>query len=140
MSTLGFWFGAVQGTAGGDYSQQGITGSIAYLAHISRYDIMYVSCQLAHAVSKQPKVHMGAPPFAAFCWNYGVQHHYYCVFGCKLWGNNHDKGKLISAHPIMMAKDPMRFKAGVQSVPVICAHGSRAGGIEDASPRFSPTT
>ena len=39
---------------------QAITGSFMYLAQISRYDVMYSTCQLARAMSKPSKVHMGA--------------------------------------------------------------------------------
>ena len=39
---------------------QAIKGSVMYLAHILRYDIMYGSGQLARAMSRPTKVHMGA--------------------------------------------------------------------------------
>ena len=39
---------------------QAITGSLMYLAQILRYDIMYSSGQLARAMSRPAKVHMGA--------------------------------------------------------------------------------
>ena len=39
---------------------QAITGSVMYLAQITRYDIMYSTCQLARAMSRPSKVHMGA--------------------------------------------------------------------------------
>ena len=39
---------------------QAITGSVMYLAQITRYDVMYSTCQLARAMSKPSKVHMGA--------------------------------------------------------------------------------
>ena len=39
---------------------QGITGSVIYLAQITRYDVMNAACQLARATSKPAKVHMGA--------------------------------------------------------------------------------
>ena len=39
---------------------QAITGSVMYLAQVTRYDIMYSTCQLDRAVSKPSKVHMGA--------------------------------------------------------------------------------
>ena len=40
---------------------QAITGSVMYLAQITRYDVMYAICQLARAMSKPSKAHMGAP-------------------------------------------------------------------------------
>ena len=39
---------------------QAITGSVMYLAQITRYDIMYSSGQLARAMSRPAKVYMGA--------------------------------------------------------------------------------
>ena len=39
---------------------QAITGSVMYLAQILRYDIMYSSGQLACALSRPAKEHMGA--------------------------------------------------------------------------------
>ena len=39
---------------------QAITGSVMYLAQITRYDVMYAVCQLSHAMSKPSKAHMGA--------------------------------------------------------------------------------
>ena len=39
---------------------QAITGSVVYIAQVTRYDIMYSTCQLARAISKPSKVHMGA--------------------------------------------------------------------------------
>ena len=39
---------------------QAITGSVMYLAQITRYNIMYSTCQLARAMSRPSKVHMDA--------------------------------------------------------------------------------
>ena len=39
---------------------QAIVGSVMYLAKVRRYDIMYACSQLARALSKPSKVHMGA--------------------------------------------------------------------------------
>ena len=39
---------------------QAITGSVMYLAQITRYDVMYAICQLVRAMSKPSKAHMGA--------------------------------------------------------------------------------
>ena len=39
---------------------QAITGSVMYLAQITRYDVMYAVCQLARAITKPSKTHMGA--------------------------------------------------------------------------------
>ena len=42
---------------------QAITGSVMYLAQILRYDIMYSSGQLACALSRLAKEHMGAATY-----------------------------------------------------------------------------
>ena len=42
---------------------QAITGSVMYLAQILRYDIMYSSGQLACALSRPAKEHMGAATY-----------------------------------------------------------------------------
>ena len=39
---------------------QAMTGSVMYLAQMLRYDIMYRSGQLARAMSRPAKVHVGA--------------------------------------------------------------------------------
>ena len=39
---------------------QAIIGSVVYLAKILRYDIMHISRQLARAMSRPAKIHMGA--------------------------------------------------------------------------------
>ena len=72
-----------------------------YLAQITRYDIMYSSGQLARAMSKPWKVHMGAAKhllrYLAGTTNFTIV---YKQGGFKLtafsdsnWGNNRDNGK-----------------------------------------------
>ena len=41
---------------------QGITGAVMYLTQITRYDSLYAVSQLARAMSKPAKAHMGAAP------------------------------------------------------------------------------
>ena len=42
------------------WCHQAATGAVMYLAQVTRYDILYVATQLARAMSKPAKAHMGA--------------------------------------------------------------------------------
>lgn len=103
---------------------QAITGSIMYLAQITRYDVMYSTCQLARAMSKPSKVHMGAAKhllrYLAGSTDFTIV---YKKGGFKLtafsdanWGNNPDNGKSTSCYLIMMSRAPVSFKTGPQSL------------------------
>ena len=52
---------------------QAITGSVMYLAQITRYDVMYSSGQLARAMSKPSKVNSETSS-ALFGWNHEFYH------------------------------------------------------------------
>lgn len=103
---------------------QAITGSIMYLAQITRYDIMYASCQLARAMSKPAKAHMGAAKHllrylsgsTSFSITYKRGGFKLTDFSDSNWGNNPDNGKSTSAYIIMMANGPISFKSGLQSL------------------------
>ena len=103
---------------------QAITGSVMYLAQVTRCDIMYSTCQLARAMSKPSKVHMGA---AKHILRYLAGIPDCCIVrkkgGFKLtafsdanWGNNPDNGKSTSCYIIMMSRAPVSFKTGIQSL------------------------
>ena len=96
-----------------------------YLAQITRYDIMCRG-QLARAMSKPSKIHMGAAKhllrFLAGTTNFTIV---YKQGGFKLtafsdsnWGNNPDNGKSTSCY-IMLSRAPVSFKSGVQSLTAI---------------------
>ena len=103
---------------------QAITGSVMYLAQITRYDVMYAVCQLARAISKPSKSHMGAAKqllrYLAGTTDFSIV---YKRGGFKLsafsdanWVNNPDNGKSTSAYLVMLSKAPISFKSGVQSL------------------------
>ena len=103
---------------------QAITGSVMYLAQITRYDVMYAVCQLARAMSKPSKAHMGAAKqplrYLAGTKDFSIV---YKRGGFKLsafsdanWGNNPDNGKSTSAYLVMLSKASISFKSGIQSL------------------------
>ena len=95
-----------------------------YLAQISRYDILHAVNQLARAISKPSKAHMGAakhvPRYLAGSVNFPIT---YKRGGFKLttytdanWGKNPDSGKSTSSYIEMLANGPISFKVGLQSL------------------------
>ena len=106
---------------------QAITGSVMYLAQVTRYDIMYSTCQLARAMSKPSKVHMGAAkhllrylagsPDCRIVYKKGGFK--LTAFSDTNWGNNPDNGKSTSCYVIMMSRGPVSFKTGIQSLTAI---------------------
>ena len=89
-----------------------------YLAQIISYGIMYSSGQLARAMSKPSKVHMGAAKhllrFLAGTTNFTVV---YRQEDFKLtsisdsnWGNNPDNGKSTSCYVMMLSRAPVSSK------------------------------
>ena len=103
---------------------QAIVGSVMYLAQVTRYDIMYACSQLARALSKPSKVHMGAAKhllrylagtkdFAITCkrGKFTLD-----AFSDANWGNNPDNGKSTSCYIVLMCKAPISFKTGQQSL------------------------
>ena len=80
-----------------------------YLAQITRYDVMYPVCQLARAISKPSKAHMGAAKqllrYLAGTTDFSIVY--------KRGGFN---GKSTSACLVMLSKAPISFKSGIQSL------------------------
>jgi len=103
---------------------QAITGSVMYLAQITRYDVMYSTCQLARAMSKPSKVHMGAAKHLLrylagtldFSLVYKKGGFKLTAFSDSNWGNNPDNGKSTSCYIMMFCKAPVSFRSGVQSL------------------------
>ena len=103
---------------------QAITGSVMYLAQITRYDVMYAVCQLARAMSKPSKAHVGAAKqllrYLAGTTDFSIVYKRggfkLSVFSGANWGNNPDNGKSTSAYLIMLSKAPISFKSGIQSL------------------------
>ena len=80
---------------------QAITRSLMYLAQITRYDIMYSTCQLARGMSRPSKVHMGASKHLLrylagntdFTLVYKKGMFKLTPFSDFNWGNNTDNGE-----------------------------------------------
>ena len=103
---------------------QAITGSVMYLAQISRYDIVYSTSQLARAMSTSAKIHMGAAKHLLrylsgtkdFSITYKKGGLRLTAFADSNKGKNLDGGNSMSSYIIMMAKAPVCFKSGLQSL------------------------
>ena len=109
---------------------QAITGFVMYLAQITRYDIMYSTSQLARAMSTLAKIRMGGAAKHVLRYLSGAKDFSikYKKGGLRLtafsdsnWGNNPDNGKSMSSYIMMMAKAPVSFKSGLQSLTAMSA-------------------
>ena len=93
---------------------QAITGSVTYLAQITRYD-MYSICQLARVMSKPSKVHMGAAKHLLrylgetldFSLVYKKGGFKLTAFSDSNWGSNPDNGRSTSCYIMMFCKAPV---------------------------------
>ena len=91
------------------------------LAQILGCDIMYSSGQLARAMSRHAKVHMGAAkhvlryPAGAtdFTIVYNKGGFELTAFSDSNWGNNVDNDKSTSCYSMMMSRPPVSCKSGV---------------------------
>ena len=103
---------------------QAITLSVMFLAQITRYDVMYAVCQLARAMSKPSKAHMGAVKqllrYLAGTTDFSIVYKRgdfkLSAFSDAKWGNSSDNGKSTSAYLVMLSKAPISFKSGIQSL------------------------
>ena len=85
---------------------QAITGSVLYLAQITRYDIMYSTSQLARAMSTPAKIHMGAAKpllrYLSGTKNFSITYKKgglrLTAFSNSNWGNNPDSGKSMLSY------------------------------------------
>ena len=99
---------------------QSIVGVVMYLAHVSRYDILYGVHQLARAMSNPSKAHMRASKnvlryFACaidFVITYKKRGFKLTAFSDANWGNNPDNGKSTSSYVVMMRNGPVSVKVG----------------------------
>ena len=95
-----------------------------YLAQVTCYDIMYACSQLARALSKPSKVHMGAAKHLLrylagtkdFAITFKRGKFTLDAFSDANWGNNPDNGKSTSCYIVLMCKAPISFKTGQQSL------------------------
>ena len=103
---------------------QSIVGSTMYLSQVTRYDISYSVNQLARAMSKPSKVHMGvAKHLLRYLAGTVDSSTTYKQGGFRLnaysdanWGNNPDNGKSTSSYIMMMCNGPVSFKVGMQGL------------------------
>ena len=101
---------------------QAITGVVIYLAQATRYDILYTVNQLARAMSKPAKAHIGAAKHLLrylagptdFSITYKQGGFQLIAFQGANWGNNHDNGRSTSPYIVMPANAPIGFNGGLQ--------------------------
>ena len=97
---------------------------MTYVAQILRYDIVYSSGQLARAMSRPAKVHMGAAKHllrylagtTEFTIVYKKGGFKLTAFSDSNWGKNSDNGKSTPCYIIMLSRALLSFKSGVQSL------------------------
>ena len=85
---------------------------------------MYAVCQLARAMPKPSKAHMGAAKqllrYLARTTDFSIVYKRggfeLSAFSDANWGNNPDNGKSTSAYLVMLSKAPISFKSGIQSL------------------------
>ena len=90
---------------------QAITGAVMYLAHATRYDILFTINQLARAMSKSAKAHMaagkrllrylaGSTDISITCKKGDFR---FAAFSDANWGNSSDNGRSASSYIVMLA-------------------------------------
>ena len=103
---------------------QAITGSVMYLAQVTRYDIMYAINQLSKAMSKPSKAHMASAKrlLRLPSRDDGLCHHYkqgafkLTSFVDAKWNNNPDHGKSTSSYLVFFSNALVSFKVGLQGL------------------------
>ena len=101
-----------------------ITGAVIYLAQVARYDILYAVNQLARAMSKPAKAHMGAAKhllrYLAGSTDFFIADKYggfrLAAFSDANWSNNPDNGRCTSSYIVMLANAPISFKVGLKGL------------------------
>ena len=108
----------------GKLRYQSITGAATYLAQGCRYDILYIVNQLARAMYKPSKAHMGATKHLVrylagstdFSITYKQEDFKLTAFFDADWRENPEKGKSTSSYIILLSNGPIGFKAGIQGL------------------------
>ena len=91
-----------------------------YLRQVARYDISYAVNQLARAMSKPSKMHMGVANhllrYLAGTVDFSIAYNQggfrLIAYSDANWGNNPANGKSTSSY-IMMCNGPVSFKVGM---------------------------
>ena len=114
----------------GKWRYQSTTGPAIYLAQVCRYGILYTVSQLARAMSKPSKAHMGAAKpllrylagSTDFPINYKQRGFKLTAFSDANWGANPDNGTSTSLYIIMLSNGPISFKVDIQKKAVFCSN------------------
>ena len=111
-----------------------------YLAQITRYDVMYAVCQLARAMPKPSKAHMGAAKqllrYLAGTTDFSIVYKRgsfkLSAFSDANWGNNPDNCKSTSAYLVMLSGSH-QLQVRNSKPDRYVHHGSGAGclGLDD---------
>ena len=103
---------------------QSITGAVMYLAQVTRYDILYAVNQLARAMSKPAKAHMGAAKhllrYLAGSTDFSITYKQggfrLAAFPDANWGNNSDNDRSTSSYILILVNAPISFKVRLQGL------------------------
>ncbi|CAM9739192.1 unnamed protein product [Ascophyllum nodosum] len=108
----------------GKRRHQSITGAAMYLTQVCRYSILYTVNQLARAMFKPSKAHMGLAKHllrylagsAEFSITYKQGGFKLMAFSDVNRGANPDNGKSTPSYIIMLFNGPISFKVGIQGL------------------------
>ena len=103
---------------------QAITGSVMYLAQVTRYDIGYAVNQLVRGMSNPSKAHMAAAKhllrYLAGTTDHVITYNQggfqLTAFSDANWGSNPDNGKSTPSYLIFLSNGPISFKVGLQGL------------------------
>ena len=103
---------------------QAITGAVMYLTQVIRYDILHAVNQLAKAIPKPAKAHMGVAKHLLrylagstdFSMTYKQGGFRLAAFLDTNWGNNPKNGRSPSSYIVMVANAPISFKVEQQGL------------------------
>ena len=123
-STPGYGRTTIPRTHFSSRRNQGIVGSLMYIAQVLRYDIRYATGQWARPMAKPSKVHMAAAKhtlrYLAGTTNFDITYKKgglkLAIFSDSNWANNPDNGKSTSSYVTMLANAPMSFRSGLQGL------------------------
>ena len=95
-----------------------------YLVQVNRYGILNAANELARAISKPAKAHMGTVKhlvcyltgFADFSITYKEGGFKLAAFSDVNWGNNPDNRRSTSSYIVILANAPISFKVGLQGL------------------------
>ena len=103
---------------------QSVTNAAMYLAQVCRYDILYTVNQLARAMFKSSKVHMGVAKhllrYLARSTDFSITYKQggfkLAAFSAANRGENPYNGGFTSSYIIILSNGPISFKVGIQGL------------------------